>query len=74
MKKKNWEQLKILKNAKRTERVYIITLNNELYYTDDFNLVVFNNEKFAYDYIVRQDYKLGEWNYITKWLNNVEVW
>ncbi len=69
-----WQQLIDLKHRNKQRQVFIITLNNEHYFNEDNAMIVFEKQKDAYDFIKKQNYKLGEWHYISQWLTNIEIY
>ena len=67
----NRERLKRLKQAKKSSKVWVITYNDNFYYDENGTLKIFENEKLAYDFLLNKDI---DYDVITMWLNNVEVW
>lgn len=72
-KKSNWQSLKFLKNAKKSTQVFVLTLDNQIFISKAKSMIIFEKQKDCEDFIDKQD-KNKNYDYISMWLNNVDVW
>lgn len=72
-KKNNYESLRALKNQKKSTRVFVITLDNDIFYQKDNSMIIFEKQNDCENFIKQQD-ENKNFDFITMWLNNVEVY
>lgn len=72
-KKNNYESLRTLKKSKRSTRVFVLTLDNNIFLSKAKSMIIFENQSDCENFIKQQD-KNKNFDFITMWLNNVEVY
>lgn len=72
-KKNNYESLRALKKSKRSTRVFVLTLDNNIFLSKANSMIIFENQNDCENFIKKQD-KNKNFDFITMWLNNVEVY
>ena len=72
-KKINYESLRSLKKSKKSIRVFVLTLDNNIFISKSNSMMIFEKQSDCEKFIKQQD-KNYNFDYITMWLNNVEVY